>query len=94
MSGRNTLGNIAAVHAVESRLLQDGCVTASEARPPQPPLEVVEAALDVAQFGEELERVLPADSVPGAGADMAIERRSCSTSRRRSHPLTDVDAFG
>ena len=36
---------------------------------PQPPLEGVEAALDVAQLGEELERVLPADGVSGAGAE-------------------------
>jgi hypothetical protein len=54
---------------------------------PQPLLEVVEAALDVAELGEEVQRFLPADGVTGAGLSMAIERRSCSTSRRRSMAL-------
>jgi hypothetical protein len=35
---------------------------------PQPPLEVVETALDVVQLSEELERLLPADGVRGAGS--------------------------
>jgi hypothetical protein len=36
---------------------------------PQPSLEVVEPALDVVQLGEELERLLPADGVAGAGGE-------------------------
>jgi hypothetical protein len=51
---------------------------------PQPPLEIVEAALDVAQLAEQPQRILPADGVPGAGLSMAMVRRSCSTSSRRS----------
>ena len=35
---------------------------------PQPSLEGVEAALDVAELGQELERILRADGVAGAGA--------------------------
>ena len=35
----------------------------------QPPLQVIEAALDVVQLGQELQRVLPADGVPGAGGE-------------------------
>jgi hypothetical protein len=31
---------------------------------PEPPLEVVEAALDVAKLGETWSRVLPPDGVP------------------------------
>jgi hypothetical protein len=31
----------------------------------QSPLEVIEAALDVVQLGEELERIFPADGVTG-----------------------------
>jgi len=38
----------------------------------QPPVEVVEAALDVMELGQELERLLPADGVPGAGASIAV----------------------
>ena len=53
---------------------------------PQPPLEVVEAALDLAQLGEELKRVLPAEGIPGAGMSTAMLRRSCSTSNRRFTP--------
>jgi len=40
--------------------------------------------LDVAEFGEELERILAADGVAGTRASMAMLRRSCSTSSRRS----------
>ena len=47
----------------------------------QPPLQVIEAALDVVQLREELECDLPADAAPDAGLSVAIERRSCSTSR-------------
>jgi hypothetical protein len=36
--------------------------------PAAPPLQVVEAALHVAQLGEELQRVPSADGVPGTGA--------------------------
>jgi hypothetical protein len=35
----------------------------------QPPPEVVEATLNVAQPIEESERVLPSDGIPGAGAE-------------------------
>jgi hypothetical protein len=35
----------------------------------QPPLKVVEAALDVVEFAKELKCVLPADRVPGSRAE-------------------------
>jgi hypothetical protein len=49
--------------------------------PRQPPLEVVEVALDVAQLGELLECILSSDGVPRApGLGMAIDRRTYSFS--------------
>ena len=51
---------------------------------PQPALGVVEATLDLAQLGAEVERVLPAHRVRAPGLSMAIDRRSCSTSSRLS----------
>ena len=49
----------------------------------QPPLAVVEVALEVARLGEKLKRILPANGLPGAGG---VWRLSDGVGRPRAAP--------
>ena len=56
-------------HQLEALLGRAGTAYGSSGQLAQPPLEGVEAPVVVVQLGEDLECLLPANGVPGAGSE-------------------------